>query len=365
MRLAVKFDIIDMFTFMFAKTGIIYLFIINRLLNIRKINMSNWDHILLFLVIFQTLSIIIGIFFQLLSFYNIELVVKPLCMVEGNTNLQSTNNTAVDTASNSALTNTTNVNTTTTIAQPVANVENENTSTRTVIERKIIIDNGSWSDSIRTIFIYGSATIKVALSRGSPRTRAFVVTGAIATDIISKFSMNVVNDPTYIRAHVQNWKITKSTLFPNAVDVDISQDKEFVKNITNKFLPEDLSNQIDAITQEIVKNILSFFQPQTVNYPVDLLMEQHQFLAIFLFLLILLLFFFLLNLAYVTTLLVFKDKILSYFKNKYILKFLKLQYNLMHIEFIFLIMLILYDFYSIINISYFLCTYPIVVNINK
>ena len=362
---------------MFVNTGIIYLFIINRLLNIRKINMSNWDHILLLVVIFQTLSIIIGIFFQLLSFYNIELEVKPLFMVEGNTNNTSSNNTAPAsqhaswpgeaglTASNSAVTNTTNVNTTTTIAQPVANVENENTSHRTVIERKIIIDNGNWSDTIRTLFIYGSATYKVMLTRGNPRSRVFIITGAVTADLLAKVASNVINDPTYIRAHVQNWKITRNTIYPDAVDVDITQDKEFVKNISNKFLPEDLSNQIDAITQEILKNILSFFQPQTVNYPVDLLMDQHHYLAIFLFLLILLLFFFILNLAYVTALLVFKDRILSYFKNKYILQFLRLQYNIMHIEFIFLIVFVLYDFYSIFKISYFLCTYPIDVNINK
>ena len=362
-----------MFTFMFVNTGIIYLFIINRLLNIRKINMSNWDHILLLVVIFQTLSIIIGIFFQLLSFYNIELEVKPLFMVEGNTNNTSSNNTAPAgpqggagvTASNSAVTNTTNVNTTTTIAQPVANVENENTSHRTVIERKIIIDNGNWSDTIRTLFIYGSATYKVMLTRGNPRSRVFIITGAVTADLLAKVASNVINDPTYIRAHVQNWKITRNTIYPDAVDVDITQDKEFVKNISNKFLPEDLSNQIDAITQEILKNIFSFFQPQTVNYPVDLLMDQHHYLAIFLFLLILLLFFFILNLAYVTALLVFKDRILSYFKNKYILQFLRLQYNIMHIEFIFLIVFVLYDFYSIFKISYFLCTYPIDVNINK
>ena len=259
---------------MFVTTGIIYLFLINRLLNIKKIYMSNWDHILLYLVIFQTLSIIIGIFFQLLSFYNIELEVKPLFMVEGNTN---------NTSSNSAVTNTTNVNTTTTIAQPVANVENENTSHRTVIERKIIIDNGNWSDTIRTLFIYGSATYKVMLTRGNPRSRVFIITGAVTADLLAKVASNVINDPTYIRAHVQNWKITRNTIYPDAVDVDITQDKEFVKNISNKFLPEDLSNQIDAITQEILKNIFSFFQPQTVNYPVDLLMDQHHYLAIFYF----------------------------------------------------------------------------------
>ena len=225
MRLAVKFYIINMVTFMFVTTGIIYLFLINRLLNIKKIYMSNWDHILLYLVIFQTLSIIIGIFFQLLSFYNIELEVKPLFMVEGNTN---------NTSSNSAVTNTTNVNTTTTIAQPVANVENENTSHRTVIERKIIIDNGNWSDTIRTLFIYGSATCKVMLTRGNPRSRVFIITGAVTADLLAKVASNVINDPTYIRAHVQNWKITRNTIYPDAVDVDITQDKEFVKNISNK-----------------------------------------------------------------------------------------------------------------------------------
>ena len=110
---------------------------------------------------------------------------------------------------------------------------------------------------------------------------------------------------------------------------------------------------------------MSFFQPQTVNYPVDLLMEQHQFLAIFLFLLILLLFFFLLNLAYVTTLLVFKDKILSFFKNKYLLLYLNLQFKVIYFEAFLLFILILYDFYNILNISYFLCIHPIDININK
>ena len=364
MRLAVKFYIINMVTFMFVTTGIIYLFIINRLLNIKKINMSIGEHILLYLVIFQTLSIIIGIFFQLLSFYNIELEVKPFFMVEGNTNSSSSNTTTADTASSSAVTNTTTVNSTTTITQPVANVDNENTASRTVIERKIIIENGHWSDTIRTLFIYGTG-FKVTMSRGNPRTKLFAVAGTITLDVLSKVTSNIINDPTYIRAQVQNWKITKNSMFSDAVDVDISQDKEFIKKISNKFLPDDLSTQIDAITQEILKNILSFFQPQTVDYPVDLLMDQHHYLAIFLFLLILLLFFFILNLAYVTALLIFKNKILSFFKNKYLLLYLKFQYNIMYFEFIFLIILVLYDFYIIIKISYFLCTYPIDVNFNK
>ena len=353
-----------MFTFMFVNTGIIYLFIINRLLNIRKINMSNWDHILLLVVIFQTLSIIIGIFFQLLSFYNIELEVKPFFMVEGNTNSTFSNTSTADTAYNSAVKNTTTVNSTTTITQPVANVVNENTTSRTVVERKIIIENGHWIDRIRAIFIYG-AGLKVTLTRGYSSSKVFAAAGAVTIYYLAKLTSNIINDPTYIRAQVQNYKIIKNSLFSVAVDVDISQDKVFIKQISNNILPEDLSTKIDAITQEILKNILSFFQPQTVDYPVDLLMDQHHYLAIFLFLLILLLFFFILNLAYVTALLIFKDKILSFFKNKYLLLYIKFQYNILYIEFIFLIILVFYDFYIIIKISYFLCTYPIDVNINK
>ena len=362
MRLAVKFDIINMLTFMFVTTAIIYLFIINRLLNINKINMSHWDHILLYVVIFQTLSIIIGIFFQLLSYYNIVLEVEPLFMVEGNSNNTSTNNTVVDTSSNSAASNTTIVN-----ANPAPKVENEHSINRTVIERKIIIDNGSWAETIRSIFIYGGAGAKIVYTKpsGNPRSQIFTIATAIGIDMISKASSNVINDPSYIRSHVMNWRLTWNSKSPEVVNVDVTQDKEFVKSITEKFLPEDLSVQFDSLTQDIIKYILNFFQGQTVNYPVDLLMDQHHYLAIFLFILILLLFIIILNLAYVTVLLVFKDKILSFFKNKYVLKYLKFQYNIMFIEFILLCMLVLYDFYSILNISYFLATYPIDVNINK
>lgn len=135
------------------------------------------------------------------------------------------------------------------------------------------------------------------------------------------------------------------------------------KKITG--LPEDFSVQLDSIYQDILSQVLSYFQPQTVNYPVELLMDQHHYLAIFLFILILLLSIFIFILAYMAVLIIFKDKILSFITNKYLLLYLKMRYKLMYAEILFLSMLILYDFYYIITISHFLCLHPIDVNINK
>lgn len=97
------------------------------------------------------------------------------------------------------------------------------------------------------------------------------------------------------------------------------------KKITG--LPEDFSVQLDSIYQDILSQVLSYFQPQTVNYPVELLMDQHHYLAIFLFILILLLSIFIFILAYMAVLIIFKDKILSFITNKYLLLYLKCNTN--------------------------------------
>ena len=366
--------------------------------------MSQWDHILLFLVILQTLSIVIGIFFQLLSFYHLELEVKPLYMAEGNSNntnlspfegvsssnptgsaepaatINSSSNPTVST--NVASTSITSSNSTTAASSSSGSAANpstgnrvimipavENTTAhrcRTVINRNIIINNGTWSDTIRTLFIYGAAGAKIQFSRApGGRHSLFVGIGAIAADMLSRISSNIINDPSYIRQHVMNWKLFSKPNVSDEVHVHLNNDIETAKNLNLKFLPENSSFDYDSISQSILNNILNYFQPQTVDYPVDLLMDQHHYLAIFLFLLILLLFIFIIMLAYMILLLVFKDKILSFFKNKYLLLYLNLQFKVIYFEAFLLFILILYDFYNILNISYFLCIHPIDININK
>lgn len=321
------FNITNIYIYMFVNSGLIYLFIINKLVNVQKKNISYWDHLLLYLVIFQTLSIILGIFFKTLSFYNMELEVRPLFMVEGDSNNSSSNSTVA----NNSTTNTAATAVTQTASSNTASVsvtQNEHSPNRTVIERKVILDNGAFSEGIRSIFIYGSAGYRAHFVRGgTPGTKFIIMAGAIATDLFTRASLNAINDPNYIKDHVLNWKITRDALKNDGVHIDVSNDKEFLKKLTEKFLPEDFSVQLDSIYQDILSQVLSYFQPQTVNYPVELLMDQHHYLAIFLFILILLLSIFIFILAYMAVLIIFKDKILSFITNKYLLLYLKCNTN--------------------------------------
>lgn len=349
---------------MFVDSGIIYLFIINRLINIQKMNLTKWDLILLYLVIYHTLSIIIGIFFNILSVYNIELEIEPLFMVDKNTTDSSVNNSVTNTSTIATNTTVGNTSTTTVTQNTIGNNINEHTPNRTVIDRRIILDNGAWSEGVRSVFIYGGAGYKLYLLRGgSPRTRFIITSGALATDLFARVSVNIINDPNYIKNHVMNWKILRDSTNIDGVTVDVTKDQEFMKNITQKFLPENFS--LDSLYENILGHVLSYFEAQKVDYPVDLLMDQHHFLSIFLYILIILLFIFILTLGYMTFLLVFREKILSFFQNKFILLYFNIQYKIMYIEYFILSGLILYDFYMIIKISHFLCTYPIDVSINK
>ena len=60
----------------------------------------------------------------------------------------------------------------------------------------------------------------------------------------------------------------------------------------------------------------------------------------------------------------YKDKILNIFKNKYILMYLNLQFKIIVIENIFLIILMLNNFYFLLMGLHFLAVFPINININ-
>lgn len=66
---------------------------------------------------------------------------------------------------------------------------------------------------------------------------------------------------------------------------------------------------------------------------------------------------------YNIVLFIYKDKILNYFTNKYIVLYLKLQFKILNIEIIFLALLIIYYFYFLIIGLHFLAIFPISVNI--
>ena len=82
-------------------------------------------------------------------------------------------------------------------------VDNKSNVSTSTTSTTIIHDDGSWSNTIRSLFIYGTGSWRFYLSRAAstPSSRAFVVVTTIAADCGSKVITNVMNDPEYIKSH--------------------------------------------------------------------------------------------------------------------------------------------------------------------
>lgn len=73
----------------------------------------------------------------------------------------------------------------------------------------IIYNDGSWSNAIRSLFVYGSGGLRIWLNvtrGGTAGGRAFVISTTIAADSVSRALQNTINDPNYVREHVTNWQ---------------------------------------------------------------------------------------------------------------------------------------------------------------
>jgi hypothetical protein len=93
--------------------------------------------------------------------------------------------------------NTNNTSSTSTITNSVAQGQTQTTTTQ------IIHNDGSWSNAIRSLFIYGTGGYRLYLTRtGSPGSRFMIVGGSMLADNIGRFLANSVNDPNYLVNHL-------------------------------------------------------------------------------------------------------------------------------------------------------------------
>jgi len=82
------------------------------------------------------------------------------------------------------------------------NVNNTSTVSHTT-NTQIIHDDGSWSNAIRSLFIYGSGGYRLYLTRGgTPGSRFIIAGGTIFVDNVSRVITNAINDPSYITNHL-------------------------------------------------------------------------------------------------------------------------------------------------------------------
>jgi len=75
-------------------------------------------------------------------------------------------------------------------------------------ERRIIHNDGSWSNTIRNVFIYGSGGMRLWLTRqgGTPVQRFIVIAGTLVADGVGRGIQNAVNDPNYLLANYRTFR---------------------------------------------------------------------------------------------------------------------------------------------------------------
>ena len=246
---------------------------------------------------------------------------------------------------------------------------------------QVIHDDGSWSNGIRSLFIYGTGALRISTLKGggTPSSKAFIIASTLCADAVSKIFNNVINDPKYVLSHIESWK----TIWDGSSDtahIFVEADKETskivdtiaksngsVSNIesstssllNNNFISDGLSNDIVTYIMSILKPILV---PVKVSYSNELLATQLYGISILLFILCLLIIIMLI--VFIVNLLVYlnSDKIINYFNNKYIKWYVSLNKKIIRIELFYLGTTILYFMYTLSTGLHFLATHPITFN---
>lgn len=261
--------------------------------------------------------------------------------------------------------------------------ETLNTTTNTTTQ--IIHNEGSWSNAIRSIFIYGTGGYRLYLTRtGSPGSRFMIVGGSMLADNVGRFLANSVNDPNYLVNHLNAWRFsllgnTQDTAIVNVsqgdgVDQAISQIQSTTQSqsqiqssdqsLGNNFIPD--SNGLEDFTNKLMDSLMIYIrpilEPVQVNYSNELLANQIYGISILLFvlsiLIIVLLIFLLINIVVFT----YSDKLINYFSNKYIKLYISINKKFIGIEIFLLGTSIIYFMYNLTYGIHFIATHPISFN---
>ena len=240
-----------------------------------------------------------------------------------------------------------------------------NTTTTTIIH-----DDGNWYNAIRSIFIYGVGGYRLTLLKagGTPATRAFVIVSTIAGDSLTKVINNTINDPDYVKNHVTSWKSIWENYNDGKVKVDI--DDETTKKLMdatninkNNFISGD--SGLGDLPQELLNGIFDrlklILEPVQVNYSNEILANQINDLSILLFILSLIIFALIVVLLINIILYINMDKIINFFKNKFIHWYLVFNKKFLSIEIFMLGATILYFMHVLINAIRFIATHPILI----
>lgn len=272
---------------------------------------------------------------------------------------------------------------------------NVNTSTSHNTDVRVIHDDGTWANSIKSLFIYSTGALRLHLARGgTPASRTFIIATTIATDAVSKFINNTINDPAYVRSHFENWSAiwekgkdgvakinleratskkmvealnsssNNENLISSVNKASVSPLKGSEANVNNFTANlsegmEDISNKIIKYLMDMIRPIL---EPVITNYSNEVLANQIYDLSILLFLISILISILILGLLINILVLINSNRILNLFTNKYIRWYVNVNMKLISIEVFCLGSSILYFMHTLSTGLQYIATHPIIFN---
>lgn len=245
---------------------------------------------------------------------------------------------------------------------------NVNTSQTHTTEVKIIHDDGSWSNAIRSLFIYGTGAFRLNLIRnGGSGNKAFVIASTLATDITTKFINNTVNNPEYIKAHYNSWKYIWNNTNKGTANVIV--DDETAERLNQVLLSNNFTSDgsgMDDISEKIMKFIFEtigpILQPVASPYSTEVLAEQIYHISILLFILSLLISILIFSLLFNVFISINSERILKFFNNKYIRWYININLKFIAIELFFLGGSILFFMYDLSKGLHYIATHPIIIS---
>lgn len=276
-------------------------------------------------------------------------------------------------------------------------------NTNYTTNRQIVHDDGSWSNAIRSLFVYGTggARFWFNFSRGgSPVQRFFIIGSTLAAYGFSRLLQNSINDPSFVIQHAENWRAIWNSNHTDSVSVyfDPATSQRLIENPSNfnfnnveaqrsnSGLESGIGNSsvgntggtgetansimgvdIDfyQITETILKKISAyldyFFEPVLVDFSNELLAIQIQNLSVILFCITVCIGIFFISFLFHLLVYIFSDRLLKYFKNKYIIWYLSFNKKVIVFEIIMLSGLIIYLLYILLYGLHYIATHPIII----
>lgn len=256
--------------------------------------------------------------------------------------------------------------------------------TQTDSNNRIVQDiyyHGTWPDAIRTLFIFGAGAYKIRLAR-NPRSITWTVASTLATDLGAQAVKRAFDDPSWVRAHIRNWKI--SYIGEGEVDVQVSTTQTAVDAITqNAPLPSTDTNSVnyayqslDNFTSNLLERtgldidkmlvtLLDYFNLRPMSVALmtpdakELLAEQHYIIAIGILILSVAAIVLFIILVFNLILYSYKDKLISYFKNEYIIGYINIVTKFIISEIMFISLIMIYNLYYVLRAAHFLVTHPL------